>query len=203
MPAHSKVGLALHQQKLPIRRRHPARRIAHLLRRIDARQLGKHQRHHRPLPEARHNLSRRVGQQRRPISLRLMQRARQVARLMHSVRIGKQQPRSARPLRPGPARIRLPGKSAALALVQPGSSDRHHALPFHLPRNLPRPVRRIVVHDDQLPLHAQHKPHIRLLHQRPQALPQHHLLIARRHNHRQPQAGLRRRLSSIHYRRSR
>ena len=193
MPPHGEVSLAFHQQKLPIRRRQPARWIAHPLRRIGACQLRKHQRHHCPLPEALHNLPRRVTQQGRSIFLRLMQRPPQVARLMHRVRIGKQQPRPARPLRPRPARIRLSGKPAPIALVQLGSLDYHHSLaPSRgCPRNLPCPIRRIVIDDDQLPLHPQRKPHLRLRHQRPQALPQHRRLVARRHHHRQPQPRLR------------
>ena len=91
------------------------------------------------------------GKQRHLITVRFVDRASQVAHLMHCIRVGKQQPLSPRLLRRKPQRVRLPCPTCH----RRGRFKHRYA--GKLRGDFTRRVRRCVFHNHQLPVAPQQK----------------------------------------------
>ena len=103
----------------------------------------------------------------------------QAAQLVNRIRICEQQPAPARLLRRRPDGVGL----ARPALLQLPCRQHCNSCGLReLAGNLPRPVRRIVIDDDQLPVHAQLEDLLRLADQRLKAVANAVFLIACRDN---------------------
>ena len=112
---------------------------------------------------------------------RLVHRPVQVPRLVDRIGVGEEQPPAARALRRRPNGVVLAGP----ARLQPARLDDRH--PGKAAGNLRRPVGRVVVHNDDLPVLAQLENLFGLVHERLKARAQTVFLVACRDNHGQLQ----------------